>query len=60
MVTVPDVVDMGEAEAIATLEAAGLVVESTRFFGDRVRRQSIKAGETVEQGTEIAILLTFG
>ncbi|WP_347060246.1 Stk1 family PASTA domain-containing Ser/Thr kinase [Blastococcus sp. HT6-30] len=60
LVTVPDVVDMPEAEAIATLQGAGLQVESTRFFGDRVFRQSIKPGETVEKGTEITILLTFG
>ncbi|MGY2067345.1 Stk1 family PASTA domain-containing Ser/Thr kinase [Blastococcus sp. SYSU DS0619] len=60
LVTVPDVVDMPEAEAIATLQAAGLQVEATRFFGDRVIRQSIKPGETVEKGTKITILLTFG
>ena len=60
LVTVPDVVGMKEAEATAALQAAGLQVDSTRFFGDRVIRQSIAAGETVEQGTKITILLTFG
>ncbi|TKJ30460.1 Stk1 family PASTA domain-containing Ser/Thr kinase [Blastococcus sp. CCUG 61487] len=60
LVTVPDVVGMNEAEATAALKAAGLQVEATKFFGDRVFRQSVKAGETVEQGTKVTILLTFG
>lgn len=60
LVEVPDVVGMSEAEATAALEALGLQVESTRFFGDRVFRQSVSPGETVEQGTTITILLTFG
>ena len=46
--------------AHARLEAAGLEVESTRFFGNRVFRQSLSPGEEVEQGTQITILLTFG
>ncbi|MGY2129324.1 Stk1 family PASTA domain-containing Ser/Thr kinase [Blastococcus sp. SYSU DS0617] len=60
LVTVPDVVGMSEAEATAALQAVGLQVESTRFFGDRVFRQSVNPGETVEQGTKVTILLTFG
>lgn len=60
LVTVPDVVGLDEAEATARLEAAGLEVESTRFFGNRVFRQSLSPGEEVEQGTQITILLTFG
>jgi serine/threonine-protein kinase len=60
LVTVPDVVGMSEAEAIAALQAAGLQAESTRFFGSRVFRQSVSPGETVEQGTTVTILLTFG
>lgn len=60
LVTVPDVVGMNEAEATAALEAVGLQVESTRFFGNRVFRQSVSPGETVEQGSKITILLTFG
>jgi beta-lactam-binding protein with PASTA domain len=60
LVQVPDVVGMNEAEATAALKAVGLQVESTRFFGDRVFRQSVSPGETVEQGTKITILLTFG
>ncbi len=60
LVEVPDVVGMSEAEAIAALQAVGLQVEATRFFGDRVFRQSVSPGETVEQGTQVTILLTFG
>ena len=60
LVEVPDVVGMDEAEATAALEAVGLKVESTRFFGNRVFRQSVSPGETVEQGSKITILLTFG
>ncbi|WP_040337754.1 Stk1 family PASTA domain-containing Ser/Thr kinase [Candidatus Blastococcus massiliensis] len=60
LVQVPDVVGMNEAEATAALQAAGLQVDATKFFGDRVFRQSVKAGETVEQGTKVTILLTFG
>jgi len=60
LVEVPDVVGLNEADATAKLQAVGLQVESTRFFGDRVFRQSVSPGETVEQGTEVTILLTFG
>ncbi|SDE95477.1 serine/threonine protein kinase [Blastococcus fimeti] len=60
LVEVPDVVGMSEAEATAALAAVGLEVEVTKFFGDRVLRQSVKAGESVEQGTQVTILVTFG
>ena len=60
LVEVPDVVGLNEADATAKLQAVGLQVESTRFFGDRVFRQSVSPGEEVEQGTKITILLTFG
>jgi eukaryotic-like serine/threonine-protein kinase len=60
LVEVPDVVGLSEADATAELESVGLEVESTRFFGDRVFRQSVSPGETVEQGTQVTILLTFG
>ncbi len=60
LVEVPDVVGLSEAEATAKLKGLGLKVESTRFFGNRVFRQSVAPGETVEQGTKITILLTFG
>ena len=54
------VVGLNEADAIAELRSVGLQAESTRFFGDRVFRQSVSPGETVEQGTKVTILLTFG
>jgi eukaryotic-like serine/threonine-protein kinase len=60
LVEVPDVVGLNEADATAKLQEVGLQVESTRFFGDRVFRQSVSPGETVEQGTKVTILLTFG
>ncbi len=60
LVEVPDVVGLNEADATAKLREVGLKVESTRFFGDRVFRQSVSPGETVEQGTKVTILLTFG
>jgi serine/threonine-protein kinase len=60
LVTVPDVVGKSGDEATAILQAAGLEVESTRFFGNSVLRQSPAAGESVERGTSVTILLTFG
>lgn len=60
LVTVPDVVGMSGDEATAILEAAGLEVEATRFFGNSVLRQSPSAGEQVERGTPVTILLSFG
>jgi beta-lactam-binding protein with PASTA domain/tRNA A-37 threonylcarbamoyl transferase component Bud32 len=60
MVTVPDVVGRSGDEATAILQAAGLQVEATRFFGNSVLRQSPAAGESVERGTSVTILLTFG
>ncbi|TFV59307.1 Stk1 family PASTA domain-containing Ser/Thr kinase [Geodermatophilus sp. DF01-2] len=59
-VTVPDVVGKSQAEATALLEAAGLQVRVSQFFGDRVFRQSPAAGEVVEMGTPVTILVTFG
>ncbi|MDK3255942.1 Stk1 family PASTA domain-containing Ser/Thr kinase [Blastococcus capsensis] len=60
LVTVPDVVGRSGDEATAILQAAGLQVEATRFFGNNVLRQSPAAGETVERGTPVTILLSFG
>ncbi|MCF6744279.1 Stk1 family PASTA domain-containing Ser/Thr kinase [Blastococcus sp. KM273128] len=60
LVTVPDVVGRSGDEAASILEQAGLEVEATRFFGNRVLRQSPAAGETVERGTSVTILLSFG
>ncbi|MGY1643310.1 Stk1 family PASTA domain-containing Ser/Thr kinase [Geodermatophilus sp. SYSU D00703] len=59
-VTVPDVVGKSEEEATALLEAAGLQVKVSQFFGDRVLRQSPQAGEVVDMGTSVTILVTFG
>jgi serine/threonine-protein kinase len=59
LVTVPDVVGMKEEEAKAALEAAGLTVDSTKFFGNKVRQQQPEAGEIVEQGVGVKILLAF-
>ncbi|TYP88361.1 serine/threonine-protein kinase [Blastococcus xanthinilyticus] len=60
LVAVPDVVGKSGDEATAILQAAGLQVEATRFFGNSVLRQSPAAGETVERGTPVTILLSFG
>jgi len=59
LVTVPDVTGMGQDEAAAALQAAGLTVDATKFLGNRVRQQQPAAGETVEQGTSVKILVTF-
>jgi serine/threonine-protein kinase len=57
LVTVPDVVGMNQEEATATLQAAGLVVDSTRFLGNKVRQQQPAANEVVEQGATVKILV---
>jgi serine/threonine-protein kinase len=60
-VTVPDVVGKSEKEAIALLEKAGLKASSTSFIaGDRVYQQSPEAGDTVDQGSTVSILISFG
>ncbi|MGY1778194.1 Stk1 family PASTA domain-containing Ser/Thr kinase [Geodermatophilus sp. SYSU D00804] len=60
-VTVPDVTGMGEDEATAALEAAGLTVTTSTFItGDRVYRQSPGAGTVVDQGSQVSLLLSFG
>jgi serine/threonine-protein kinase len=59
LVTVPDVTGMKEDQATAALKAAGLKVDATKFFGNRVRQQQPAAGETVEQGTTVKILVTL-
>jgi serine/threonine-protein kinase len=60
LVTVPGVIGMKEDEATAALQAAGLKVDATKFFGNKVRQQQPAAGEVVEQGTSVKILLSFG
>jgi serine/threonine-protein kinase len=60
-VTVPDVVGLSEDDAAAALQAAGLAAESTQFIaGNRVFQQSPKAGEVVDLGTTVKILISFG
>jgi serine/threonine-protein kinase len=60
-VTVPDVRGMSEEEATAALQKVGLEASSTSFIaGDRVFQQSPQAGETVDQGSTVRILISFG
>jgi serine/threonine-protein kinase len=59
LVTVPDVVGMNEEEAAAALQAAGLTIDATKFFGNKVRQQQPAAGETVEQGVTVEVLVAF-
>ncbi|SFF17032.1 serine/threonine protein kinase [Blastococcus tunisiensis] len=59
LVVVPDVAGMKEEEAVAALQAAGLTVDATKFFGNKVRQQQPAAGESVEQGTAVKILVAF-
>nr|WP_204332606.1 Stk1 family PASTA domain-containing Ser/Thr kinase [Geodermatophilus sabuli] len=59
-VAVPDVVGTSQEEATAALQAAGLRVEVSQFFGNRVLRQTPRAGEVVDIGTGVTILVTFG
>jgi serine/threonine-protein kinase len=56
-VQVPDLKGMTEDEATAALQAVGLAVDSTKFLGNKVRQQQPAAGETVEQGTTVKILV---
>jgi eukaryotic-like serine/threonine-protein kinase len=53
------VVGRSQQEATALLEQAGLQVQVSQFFGDRVFRQSPAAGQTVDIGTPVTILVTF-
>jgi serine/threonine-protein kinase len=59
LVTVPNVVGMKEDEATAALAAVGLKVDATKFFGNKVRQQQPAAGQSVEQGTSVKILVAF-
>ncbi|SDO78623.1 serine/threonine protein kinase [Klenkia soli] len=59
-VTVPNVVGQSKDAAVAALEAAGLEVSVTQFFGDTVLRQTPAANEVVDPGTSVTILVTFG
>jgi serine/threonine-protein kinase len=59
-VQVPDVTGKSSEEATQILQRAGLKVKTQSFFGDRVFRQSPEPGKTVDTGTEVTLLLTFG
>ncbi|MDP9427401.1 MAG: PASTA domain-containing protein, partial [Actinomycetota bacterium] len=59
-VQVPDVVGRSQQEATALLQQARLRVQVSQFFGDEVFRQSPAAGQTVEIGTPVTILVTYG
>ncbi|MBY3552033.1 PASTA domain-containing protein [Modestobacter lapidis] len=60
-VTVPDVRSMSEDEAVAALAAVGLEADPETFIaGDRVFQQSPRAGEVVDQGSTVRILISFG
>ena len=56
-VQVPDLRGMTEEEATVALQAVGLAVDSTKFLGNKVRQQQPAAGEVVEQGTTVKILV---
>jgi serine/threonine protein kinase/beta-lactam-binding protein with PASTA domain len=56
-VAVPDVIGKNLEDATAALQAAGLVVDSTTFLGNKVRAQQPAAGEVVEQGSTVKILV---
>ena len=58
-VAVPSVIGMKQDEAAAALAAVGLQVDATKFFGNKVRQQQPAAGEVVEQGTVVEILVAF-
>ncbi len=60
-VTVPDVKDKSQEDAVAALAAVGLKADAETFIaGDRVFQQSPKAGEVVDQGSTVRILISFG
>ena len=59
LVPVPDVSGMKEDQATAALQAVGLKVDATKFFGNKVRNQQPAAGEVVEQGSTVKILVTL-
>ncbi|MCW2698078.1 MAG: spk, partial [Modestobacter sp.] len=60
-VTVPDVKDKSQDEAVAALTAVGLKADAETFIaGDRVFQQSPKAGDVVDQGSTVRILISFG
>jgi len=59
LVAVPDVSGMDRETATITLQAAGFVVETTSFLGNRVCQQSPEALALAERGSTVSILLSF-
>jgi beta-lactam-binding protein with PASTA domain len=59
-VAVPDVTGKSRDDAEQILREAGLEVEVQQFFGNKVIRQTPGKGETVDIGTTVTILATFG
>jgi serine/threonine-protein kinase len=59
LVSVPNVVGMTEKQATAALEAVGLKIDATKFFGNKVRQQQPEAGKEAEQGTAVKVLVAF-
>lgn len=59
-VAVPEVTGRSRDDAEQVLREAGLKVEVQQFFGNKVIRQNPAAGETVDLGTTVTILATFG
>jgi len=59
LVAVPDVRGMDRETATITLQAAGFVVETTSFLGNRVCQQSPEALALAERGSTVSILLSF-
>ena len=62
MVTVPNVVDMSEADAVAALQAAGLAAEVTYQSTDgprlgRVLSQSVTGGNSAARGSTVIITI---
>jgi serine/threonine-protein kinase len=59
-VAVPDVTGKKKDDAVAILQQAGLKAQVQQFFGSNVLRQTPSAGATVDMGTTVTILVTFG
>ncbi len=64
-VTVPDVMNLPEAEAKQQLEALGLNVAESSDYNDEVAEgnvisQSVVAGKMVERGTSVTIVVSLG
>jgi serine/threonine-protein kinase len=58
-VAVPDVTGKSAEDATKILTKLGLKVESTTFFGDRVRQQTPDPGTVVDVGSTVRILVSF-